>query len=850
MSLPSWKNSAALALAGVALSVGSLVTAQRVARRTADESVTTPSLRTAGGLVPADNILFNGWGITPVGQHTQLNGDTPLKMALSPDGRTLAVATGGFNNTGLELLDVQTRKSTQFLPLPRAFNGLAFSKDGSRLFVTGGASGKMYSFNFTDGKATADKAVQPDPEAKSSEKQPRRRAGAAATPADEGNTVFLTGLAVHPTNGKLYVCNEAAHEIWVVDPSSLELQAQIPVGLHPYSAVFGADRRHLYVSAWGSRSVSVVDTQTGRRVRDIGVGIRPNEMALAPDGRLFVACAGDNTIHVVQTRALENPEAPADPTRRLPEGTREILSTSLYPQSPEGSTPDAVAIAPDGKTLYVANADNNNVMVADISNPSITHVAGFVPVGWYPTSVAVTADGRSLLVGNGKGLHFRGNYPPQRPNPTHLHKPPTFDYIGKVLEGSVSFIGGPQGTDLAKWTEQARRNSPYTPETMVQSPIPSNSVIPDRVGAPCPIKYVLYVIKENRTYDQVYGDFKDARGQKAGNGDERLTMFGEQVTPNQHALARQYALLDNFYCSGEVSVDGHSWCDGAIATDWNQRSWLVSYSQHGHLPGNSETADPAAGYLWDLCRSHGVSFKCYGEGAGKVPTANRGTWPAGRDPRKVDGWIQDLQEAEKTGNLPRFMIMSLGENHTQGAKAGAPTPDACVASNDVAVAKIVEAASKSKFWKEMAIFITEDDAQNGPDHVDAHRSPALVISPYARRGVVDSTLYSTTSMVRTMELILGLPPMTQYDAGATPMFNCFQRKAQMTVYNPLPAQVDLAAKNTAKAPGAAASAKMDFSEYDRAPEDALNRVLWRVAKGPDVPYPAPIHRAVFTRPAH
>jgi hypothetical protein len=254
---------------------------------------------------------------------------------------------------------------------------------------------------------------------------------------------------------------------------------------------------------------------------------------------------------------------------------------------------------------------------------------------------------------------------------------------------------------------------------------------------------------------------------------------------------------------------------------------------------------PSAGYLWDLCQRHGLSYRNYGEGARRVPSSNRGKWSSGRDPEKAKCWIDELAEAEKTGVLPRFMIMSLGENHTRGTTPGAFTPDACVASNDLALGRIVEAAMRSRFWSEMAIFVIEDDAQNGPDHVDSHRTVGLVISPYCKRGFVDSTLYTTASMIRTMELILGLPPLTQYDAGATPMFNSFQKSSQSRSFTLITPQVDLTAKNTSKSPYAKQSKRMDFREYDRAPEDELNRILWYVAKGPDVPYPAPIHRALI-----
>ena len=801
------------------------------------QDVNSREVREEPGLRPGETLLFNGWGISPAGQQVPVS-DLALKMMIAPDQRRLVAVHGGFNQHGVTLLDLATGKETQFLPLRKSWNGLAFSPDGKRFFVSGGDSGEIHIFNYAQGEASFDRSEKPV--------------------ADESE-IFLAGLTVRPDSGRIYVCNEAHHEIWVLNGQTLALEGRIGVGMHPHSCVLGADRRHLYVSDWGSRSVSVVDTEKGRHVREIEVGLRPNDMAVGPDGRLFVACSGDNTVHVIQTRLVEQPEAGASPTRRLSEGTREIISTSLYPDSPEGSTPDAVAISPDGHTLFVANADNNDVMVADISNSiseeakrnheSVSVVEGFIPVGWYPSALAVAPDNRTLYVANGKGLASRANFPATGPRPERLHKPPRFDYIARTFAGSISLIARPDTTQMSIYTEQVRRNSPFTPEQFHQAPLKSESVIPDRVGGACPIKYVLYIIKENRTYDQVLGDFRDTQGKAAGNGDPQLAIYGEAVTPNHHQIAREYVLLDNLYCNGEVSVDGHSWCDAAIATDYNQRSWILSYSSHGRLPGNREMETPAAGYLWDLCRHQGVSFKNYGEGAWHVPSANRGRWNGERDMDRVKWWIEDLRKAEQTGVLPQFTIMSLGENHTRGTTPGAFTPDACVASNDIGLGQIVEAASHSRFWKEMAIFVIEDDAQNGPDHVDAHRTVGLVISPYCKRGFIDSTLYTTASMVRTMELILGLPPLTQYDAGATPMFKCFSKRAKLTPYQPLSPRVDLFAKNTAKSPYAKESARMNFRDYDLAPEDELNRILWHTAKGPDVPYPTPIHRALFTSAA-
>jgi YVTN family beta-propeller protein len=321
---------------------------------------------------------------------------------VAPDGKRLFAVHGGFNEEGVTVFDIATQKETQFLPLAESWNGLAFSRDGKQFFVSGGDSGQIHVFNYAEGKAVFDRSV---------------------SPAHEAGDAFLAGIAVHPTTGKLYVCNEGNDEVWVLNPQTLALEVAIPVGQHPHSCVMGADHRHLYVSDWGSRSVSVVDTETARRVKSINVGIRPNDMALARDGRLFVACSGDNTIHVIETAAVERSEDAASPTRRLPEGTREIISTSLYLDSPEGSTPDGVAVSPDGHTLFVANADNNCVAVVDISNSnsegarrfreSVSVVEGFIPVGWYPSAVAVSPDNQTLFVANGKGLASRPPPPPQ-----------------------------------------------------------------------------------------------------------------------------------------------------------------------------------------------------------------------------------------------------------------------------------------------------------------------------------------------------------------------------------------------------------------------------------------------------
>jgi YVTN family beta-propeller protein len=817
----------------------SLAETKPLATRQPGEDVNAPEVRTRPGLAPSADLLFNGWGVSPAGQHVP-TGDMPLKLVIAPDKAAVLAVCAGYNKQGVSVVSLDEKHAATFLPMKEAFNGLAFSRDGKRFYVSGGDSGSISVFRYKDGVATFEREVKPSPKAEQT---------------------FLAGIAVHPSTGAVYVCNEGNHELWELDADTLLLKRAVGVGQHPHTVVVGADKVHLYVSNWGSRSVSVVDSAKHARIRDLTVGIRPNDMALSPDGRLFVACSGDNTVHVIATAKLEKVGDAAGPTRRLWEGTREVIATSLYPQSPEGSTPCGLALSPDGKSLFVANADNNSVIVVDVSGDlmeeaqdrgeRISLVNGFIPTGWYPTAVAVSPDNQFLLVANGKGLTSRPSHPALSATPNKLHTGLTFDHNGKVFAGSISFIAKPDAKQMAAYTEQVRRNSPYHPEQFGRAPLPGTSVIPTKVGETGPIKYVLYIIKENRTYDQVLGDMKDAAGKPIGNGDAKLTMYGEKVTPNHHRLARTFALLDNLYCNSEVSVDGHSWTDAAIATDFNQRSWIMSYSRHGKLFGNEEMETPANGYLWDLCRRHGISYRNYGEGAQRVPSENRGNWKAekkgARDMDLAKVWIDDLHAAEKTGVLPRFTIMSLGEDHTTGTTAGTFTPEACVGSNDLGLGRIIEAASRSRFWKEMAIFVIEDDTQNGPDHVDAHRTIGFVASPYAKRGVVDSTLYTQASMIRTIELILGLPPLTQYDASATPMFSLFGTEADLTPFEAAPAQTDLTARNTRKTAFAEESGKMDFAEYDRAPEDELNRILWAIAK-PDEPYPTPIHRAIFTQP--
>jgi YVTN family beta-propeller protein len=786
--------------------------------------------------IPGGFDLPSGWRITPAGKPIVETEDMVLKLISAPDGRAIIATHAGYNPHGLVVIDAKTHQAAQRIGLKSTWLGLAWSSDGKTLYASGGnANGSkvkptlapIYEFSYADGR------LSPSPTGQLDETIPL-------------NKVYWSGLAYHPKKDLLYAANRGTSadpsNVVVFDAKTRKLLTRIPVEINPYELVFSKDGSTLFVSNWGSGSVSVIDTASNRVTSVIRVGANPNDMKLSADGRLFVACSNDNTVYVIDTRK-----------RRV----IERLSTTLYPQSPEGSTPDALEIDPLRKLLYVANADNNSLAVVSISNPEHSEVLGFIPTGWYPSALALV--GPYLYIANSKGesghSDIRG---PGSPLASRWEG----DYSVKTLQkGSVELLPlANLRPKIPAYTKQVMANTPYNDSLLTQArPSSAPSIIPRMVGAGSPIQHIIYIIKENRTYDQVFGDLPK------GNGDSRLTIFGRQVTPNQHALAEQFVTLDNLYCDGEVSIDGHSWSNSAYATDFNERRWPPEYggfSQATNSPANT----PSGGRLWDLARRKGLTYRSYGEYAarasdgttmeaafgadalwGHVARDYRGSGT--RDTENMKVFLREFDEYEKNFDspvaekrLPNYIVMSLPENHTNGTRPGSYTPVAMVASNDLAVGMLVERVTHSQYWSTTAIFIIEDDAQDGPDHVDARRTAALVISPYVKRGLVDNTLYSTSSMLRTMELLLGLPPMSQYDAAAMPMYASFGTEPDLTPYSLLPAQVDLAAKNTEKSFGARLSEQMDFSDLDRAPMHALNEILWKSVKGADSPMPPPVHR--------
>ena len=854
--MPASRISVPVLLAGLAL--GSVLPATSAADETAP--------RVPGPQPDGSVVLPNQWSLRPVGRQVEV-GDFPAAIALHPDGRHAAVLHCGYGPHEIAVIDVDARRVLSRTRLEESFQGLAFSPDGSRLWVSGGAAETLLRFRFVAAALVPDGAVALRDEAS-------RGIPCGIAVADGGRTIYAANVWGHsvsrvrlpegdgePAVDELLLSDAAPAPAprlpeTTDDPSITKradalLERVVADAPYPWTCVVDEPRGRLYVSLWAQAAVAVIDTRAWRVVGRVEVEEHPNEMLLAPDGkRLFVANANRNSVSVI------------DPDEGR---VTETLVATLSPDAPPGNTPNSLAISADGERLFVSNATINAVSVWEVEEPGRARSLGFVPVGWYPTAVRLTADGKRLLVANGKGVISDSNR--NGPRPGFDPDAPTPDYIGGLFDGTVSFVDLPEGdrftAKVAEWTEQAYACRPPRADEVFTADEVSGHPIPLEPGKRSPIEHVIYVIKENRTYDQVFGDMPE------GNGDPTLCLFPERVTPNHHALARQFVLLDNFYVESEVSADGHEWSMGAYATDFVERHWPLSYGHNRRkkFPYPSEgsfdaAARPAGGYLWDRAIAAGVSVRSYGEWVAngrtpddpctaKVPALEGRFDPLYRsfdqdysDLKRADRFIAELARFEREGGMPRLQIVRLPNDHTSGTSPGKLTPTAFVAENDLALGRVVEAVSRSRFWPTTAIFVVEDDAQNGSDHVDAHRTVALVVSPWTRHGAVDSSLYSTSSMLRTIELILGLEPMSQFDAAALPMIRSFAKEPVADGYECRPALVPLDERNVAGAWGAEASLAMDFSVEDAADDLLLNDIVWRSVRGADSPMPAP-RRAAF-----
>ena len=530
----------------------------------------------------------------------------------------------------------------------------------------------------------------------------------------------------------------------------------------------------------------------------------------------------------------------------------ETISASLSPTKLSGSTTNGLALSDDEKTLFIANADNNCLAVFEVSTAGNSKSKGFIPTGWYPTNVK--SFGKKIFVANGKGFTSLPN--PQGPQPiskkddSDYQKSPTakkeVQYIGGLFKGTLSIIDIPKDDQLAQYSKQVYANVPFRKASNSVKSIKDNP-IPILEGEKSPIKYVFYIIKENRTYDQVFGDVKK------GNGDSSLCLFPERITPNIHALANEYVLLDNFYVDAEVSADGHNWSMAAYATDYVEKSWPISYGGRGgsyDFEGSRKIAYPKDGYIWDHCKRANISYRTYGEFSdGKTASITAlenhfcpdyaGFDMDVKDTIRYHAWEKDFDHLLAQNAVPQFSTLRFSNDHTSGQRIGKLSPYAAVADNDLALGLFIEHLSHSSIWKESAVFVLEDDAQNGPDHVDAHRSPALVISPYTKRNEVVSTMYSTSGILRTMELILGLSPMSQYDEAALPLYDCFTNELNLQPYTHLKSNIDLNDRNVAQNTSSKKSAGFNLAKEDAIPDLELNETVWKYVKGEDSVMPAP-----------
>jgi len=874
------RNVKALVIVLLMLSVGGVVAAAAITLvgKQADGTI----------VVPTNQILH------PAGT-TVLLGQRPVDIALRSDGKQLAVMTTSLTF----LLDPVTGKVLQsFDKAPRSMAGLAYSPDGSHLYYSKG-----------EGHAIAVVSIDSTGTAKVEDS------------IDTGDNTWPSGLSISPDGKTLYVALFGTNSLGIIDLSAKPSIKSVPTGSSPFGAYVSPDGKRVYISNWGGAlpkrgdaadpifpvkvdpftgatvqgSLSVYNVASAQMEADIVVGQHPTAITFDKGStRLYVTNSNEDTVSVID---LTDAHKAAPELARIPVRPGNGL--------PFGSMPNGLALSPDGGTLYVANGGNNAIAVVRLddsarpasSNPASvatqaptqaatqnaagnSMVVGFIPTEWFPVGVVVSADGKQLYVANNKG---EGS----------LNVAAGFDAKSVFnLTGSVSLIGTPSTTQLADYTAQVDANSRYAASlaSSLQKPRPNMAAlpIPERVGEPSVFKHVIYIIKENRTYDQVFGDMGK------GNSDPKLAQFPRKVSPNHHALADRFGLLDNYYACAVNSADGHQWTDEAIANVFAERVY-------GNYPNNStfnttaygnDSLDLAPDSLWTNAVGHGVSLRNYGEGAtdtlvvvnqkqtdGSYKAVDRINWndiyknwknkgdqftfdntsllptllktedrayPGFNtlitDQVRADEWQREFAGYVKDNNLPQLEVLWLPTDHTSGVRTGVPTPNAQVADNDLALGRIMDTLSHSPYWKDTVVFVTEDDAQNGTDHVDGHRTVGLVMSAYNKNGQVNSTLYNQTSMVRTMEQILGVPPMNQFDLTATLMSDVFTTTPDLTPYTALTNEIPLDQLGGQPIAGSTtladvvASDQMNFAFQDANNEDVLNQIIWRSTM-PNQPYP-------------
>ncbi|MBI3209099.1 MAG: bifunctional YncE family protein/alkaline phosphatase family protein [Candidatus Solibacter usitatus] len=811
--------------------------------------ISQTATRTTTGPQPGGGVLLNsGWTIRPAGKQTSV--DTfPMSTVVSKDGRHLLVLNGGYNPPSVSCIEIATGAETSRVGIPDGWLGLTISSDGRKVYAGGGSRASVYELDFSAGKLTLGRTFVVVPEEQRTHQD------------------FVGDVQLTPDGRMLYATLMYRDMIVVINPLSGRVIERWKTGRRPYRILHHPDGKSYFTTSWSDASLYHHDGNDGSTLARIRLGSHTTDIVWSarkpalPEteekkdneaapyvARMFVTAGNTNRVYVVGI------------TEGKDLRVVESINLSMTSLQPAGMTPSALALSPDEKTLYVVCSDANAVAVVDISETR-SRVVGFVPSGWYPTGARVLSNGR-LIVLNGRGGGSLAN--PRGPRPdkqvAKSHEGIRSDqYVGSIQKGTISWIDQISPEQLEAYTKTVFANSPYRDELLEDARVPDGNPVRN----PSPIEHVVYIVKENRTYDQVFG------GLEKGNGDKSLLLFEESSAPNHYKLAREFVLFDNFYVNADVSADGHSWTLAAIASDYVQRMWPNSYGarrKHYDYEGQEPAAAPPAGYIWTQVLAAGLSMRNYGYFVNlkKLPVADGVHVEGVRDPQlaavtnrrfrafdmdytdidRAKVFLEDLAQFEKEGRMPRFLIMRVGNDHTSGTAAGKIAPLAAMADNDAALGMIVEGLSKSRFWSKTAIFVLEDDAQNGADHVDSHRSPAFIISPYTRRAMVDSSFYTTAGMLRTMELILGLRPMTMFDAAAKPMFAAFSSKPDSRPYAAEKPRIALDTRNPSGTSSAARSAKLDFSEADRIDDDELNEILWRAIKGTEPPAPV---RSYFGR---
>jgi DNA-binding beta-propeller fold protein YncE len=771
---------------------------------------------TVGKQAGGDFLLNSGWRLTPAGESVALD-TLPMSLVTVPGGKDVLVLNGGFNPPSLSLVSSETRQERQRLVLGEAWLGLSQFSASGRVYISGGASGDILEIGFELGKLAILRRL------------PVRAPGKAFV-----GDVALSADGRSVLAALVYMDRVARIDIESGATKLLEKAIERPYRILPESD--GA----AWISSWSGKRVVKLN-RAGKVELEISTGPHPTDLLVSrKSSRLFVATANTNFVEVYSLTGS---------TPRL----LEKISVGLTARQPAGMTPSALSLNKSETSLYVACSDANAIAVADVSAER-SRVLGFVPTGWYPTAVTILPSG-VLAYLSSRGLQSYANPRGQTPfdwsRDETDHSRSKVDYTPRIQHGAISFVPAFDEKRLVEFTRLVRANSPYEDAKLDV----------DRKAAELPtIEHVVYILKENRTYDQIFGDLKE------GNGDPSLTLFGEEVTPNHHKLAREFVLFDNFYVNSDVSADGLFWSTAAIAPDFVQKTWPSHYAHRHRVDLDEPARDTPSGYLWTAAIQKGLSVRNYGFFAENFPLPAkdgvhvkrlrdrdldaptnrryRGKDSEYSDVDRVRVFLEEVAEFEQRGTFPRLVTMTLGNDHTAGTTPGWIAPRSAVADNDLALGQLIEGLSKTRFWPKMAIFVLEDDAQDGPDHVDSHRSIAFVISPHARRKAVDSNVYNTASVLRTMELLLGLPPMTMFDAAAAPMTSAFVQSPNMDAYRHVPARISLSELNPPQSATAARSKRLDFRDADLADDRELNDILYLAIQGRNAPAPT---RSLFSK---